>query len=1255
MSGLLPADVPVIAATPALDISLYGMHLIEASAGTGKTWALSALIVRLLVERRVQTRQIVATTFTRAAAAELQDRIRKRISEILSRLQDAVKNSAYAEEAARQDNDILALSLLGKLSHQQQRAACDHLQLALDTFDELFINTLDSFCQKILREFAFDIGQGEPREISEQERELTQQLIHDALRSWRSSQDPRLIELLVLSGEITDVANHESVTAAVMNFMSADIAPVEPVILDDDGLAALQQRIAAIDWQPWLNAWEQAKPYYWGGRKLAKFHMAFPALVAWMGSSSLSEILLADDARPEMQLLSVYAEDKFSTNLNKTGYALDWLQAHLASPASQCVQDFVQLQGALRASLAQAKRHLHHHIVQHVRLELPHLLRAARETTFAEQMHLLATALEGAQGQMLAQQIRHRYPIALVDEFQDTNSDQDRVVALVYRQALTAEPAQPNDPNAPCLILVGDPKQAIYGFRGGDIHTYLTAKHDVRQAGEIHALAQNQRSIAPLVEAVNHFFSLNDTLGDSVDYPMVSPSQREHAPLIDAGAINPTPLRLVQLAEGTDELTQTAWRIIELLRASSAGTLQIEGRAIEPHDIAVLGVSHRDLTGVEHQLKAAHIPVWRQSKVSVFSSPLTYDLAALMQLMLSPYREDYFRRALSGMLIGYSLSALDSLEQRAMQLAELQAEFALDAQVWARSGFLAAWQRIAARFQIWQRLAGLGDGSSDGGASAERHLVNLRHLIELLHRQSERRVGANHLLAWLLRQVAQPSNRGDEVERPLASHSGVQLMTIHGSKGLEFPIVFVVGFNPDKLDKDAKKTEVFFYLEQQRRTLGFNEDETIRAQHTERERGENQRLVYVALTRAKYRQYLFFRALKTTQKGKVSVPSFAHWLPDGPADFAQTHRQIVALEDPLTTAPEWHYTPPKRVLGELVARPIRQRYFAPWGMTSFSALIRDVEPAKLAAAIDQPEYGGDLDDMDIELYPVVLPVLVKTKAKTVPVQADLFAGVEESGAAAARLEPHDPRFRFQRGANGGNCLHMILEYLDPRFDASKPEKWTKTFAKQMASHGISDVEPDHMLPWFQDIMAAPLPDGGSLAGLKFHARVRELEFHLSLRDERIDGAALVSRLQQSGIAIPELHQTLAIRYLKGFIDLVYEHNGKFYVADYKSNYLGDGLQHYTVDAMKDSMTHSGYWLQAALYLVALHRYLQVRKPDYDIQRHLGGACYLYLRGMSQATDQLGIVHWQPEPQLILDLDRILGKAALPNRGDHDAD
>jgi exodeoxyribonuclease V beta subunit len=1221
-------------ATPALDLELFGMHLIEASAGTGKTWALSALIVRLLVERKLQTRQIVATTFTRAAAAELQDRIRKRIQEVGMLLQIAVADPARAAQKATDDHDVLGLSLLAKLSPQKKKEASDQLKLALDTFDELFINTLDSFCQKILREFAFDTGQGEPRDISEQEEELKSQLIHDALRQWRSQQDPRLIEMLVLTDSITDIDDHVAVVKTTLNFLSAQIAPLDDFGFDPDGLTTFQTQIQAVDWTSWLEVWQRAKPYYWGKRILDKHHEIFPALVKLMQTIPLDDLLTIDESSPEMKLLAVFEEDKFKTNFLKAGNELDWIQAHLSSSQSQMVHDFIQIRRQLLKSMQQAQFHLHHHISVYVREHLPTLLAELNETTFAAQMHSLAKALEGESGQALAQQIRHRYPIAMVDEFQDTNSDQDQVIALVYRQsieqAITNHQFNKSDPDAPCLILVGDPKQAIYGFRGGDIHTYLSAKAQVDGAGSVHALDQNQRSVAPLVQAVNAFFAENKTLGDGVEYPEVSPAARDHAPLMDAGAENPTPLRFVQLTEDSDELSQTAYRIIDLLKASEDGQLQIDDQAVIPQDIAVLAGSHRELSIVESHLQAANIPVWRQSKTSVFQSSLTYDLAAIMQLMLSPYREDYFRRALSGLLIGKTLADLDALESQSLDLAEQQAAFAVDAQVWAKSGFLAAWQRIASRYEIWQRLAAMGD-ARDGemSQSGERHLVNLRHLIELLHRQSERHVGAHHLLAWLLRQIAKPSERGDEVERPLPSHSGVQLMTIHGSKGLEFPIVFAVGIK----DKKTKNSDITFYLDpKQQRTLGFGEsDEALVKQHHDREEGESRRLLYVALTRAKYRQYLFLKFQKTTKAKGIEPPSFMHWLPE--------HPRLVAVESPMQKAVDWKYAPPHSQVDELATRAIAHRQFKAWGMTSFSALVRDVEPAKLPAAVDLPEYGED---------EVVEELEAKSSQPPFTKEELLHAPLATEGGVGFEI-PDDVRFTFQLGANGGNCLHQILEYMDPRFDENNPEKWTNTFAKQMKNFGIPAIEPDALVPWFQDILDAPLPRGARLSSLKFNARVRELEFHLFLQNEWIDGDAIVQRLAQANIPVPNFNKTHAIRYLKGFIDLVYEHDDQFYVADYKSNYLGDAMSDYNVTAMQDSMTHSGYWLQATLYLVALHRYLKIRKAGYQIEKHLGGAVYLYLRGMDAKSDQTGIVHWQPDPQLVLDVDELLGRAGEHRR------
>jgi len=324
-----------------------------------------------------------------------------------------------------------------------------------------------------------------------------------------------------------------------MNFLSAQIAPVEDFGFDPEALTTFQAQIQDVDWSGWLDVWQRAQPYYYGGRILSNNNEAFPSLVKLIQTMNLEDLLTIDESSPEMKLLSVFEDQKFNTNLKKDGFNADWMQVHLNSPQSQVVMDFVLMRRELSNSLKRAQSHLHHHISVYVRERLPDLLAELNETTFAAQMHSLAKALEGEAGQALSQQIRHRYPIALVDEFQDTNSDQDQVIELVYRQplqqAMTQNQFNKSDPDTPCLILVGDPKQAIYGFRGGDIHTYLSAKEQVNESGSVHALDQNQRSVAPLVQAVNAFFNENETLGDGVDYPEVSPAARNHAPLIDEG------------------------------------------------------------------------------------------------------------------------------------------------------------------------------------------------------------------------------------------------------------------------------------------------------------------------------------------------------------------------------------------------------------------------------------------------------------------------------------------------------------------------------------------------------------------------------------------------------------------------------------------------------------------------------------------------------------------------------------------------
>jgi|GEM_PF-91731 len=1411
-SGLKPAQPNN---NPVLSLPLRGLHLIEASAGTGKTWTLSALIVRLILEGDYTPRQMIATTFTRAAAAELRSRIRQRleqvrrvIKQLLAAQKAQFEHRADADQTENQtkqqtpekqapeqllqlvQNEIQAdlfLAYLVQRIESGKFGATDHaiaqngwthclnrLDLALQGFDELFVGTLDSFCQKLLSEFAFESGQGERLVISEQEQELCAEILHDAVRQWRAKQDPHLIGLLLQTKKLHDGTAYQYSVATVMNFLSAQLAPVAMPQLDFSRLEQLKDALLAVD----VSAFEQflspngaLRHRLYKGRALENYGYLFRSFVEKVREFGVIVLLGLKDDEPEAKLLE--GLNKLDTNFSPKNS--DAKQQFAELNGLELLQEIGLIRAQLIEQLDQVEQHLTFVLSQTVRERLPVLLAERGETSFSQQMRLLANALDDPDtGALLAQQIRHRYPVALVDEFQDTNTDQDRVIARVYR-------SEPLDP-AVCLILVGDPKQAIYGFRGGDVQTYLQVKAEIQQAqrqgkGGLHGLTVNQRSVAPLVQAVDALFLRQTNLGDGIEYPAISAGERPHPTLQDHGCSptsidNPQPLRLITLTESKQESQQVAWQVMRLLAQAAQGDLLLEGKPLQPEHIAVLGFANYELDQVQSLLQAANIAVWRPSRCSVFESPIAQDLAALLQSMLTPYHEQRLRRALSGVLIGWDLVRLDQLDSDIGLLTQQQMAFADEGQLWERQGFLAAWQLLAERLGVWTHLASQPD--------AERHLVNLRHLLELLHEQSERSGGTHHLLSWLMRQISQPKNREWEMERRLPSQSGVQLMTIHASKGLEFPVVLVQGL--DKRRK--KKTDVVFYLKPPvgqrapQRVLGFKDQTQAHLeQHHARTEAEYRRLAYVALTRASHRLYL--PLLPTDKK----LPSDRHeailsyWLGHDLAEWLAA-QQHVQLEPLLDAAPDITalsaQSQPTDVDSGLVARPLPKRRLSSWGITSFSAMIREHDHRHLAVIIEQPDHDQDVDqDVDEVADEALLEVMPERQAVAVDIglvsvdtaqrtsnidvvdqatpsmldwagfedgqfdqrqaewevpeqfeRYDFETGdiesddVETGGVEPATIEQNnmrfdvfssavrsvsakvelpievnaltvpdwhdipapedelpeidpleqfwlddqvelptladaapvqqldDPvRFIFPRGATSGNCLHQILEYLDP----SKDEDWARTFDKQLQAHAIHGVGAESMHAWFQHIVQAKLPDGATLAGLGFRERVREMEFYLALPSGEIDASRLLSRLAESGVHLPNLRHTHAVRYLKGSIDLVYQHNGQFYVADYKSNYLGGQLADYQPERLRLAMDHAGYWLQAALYLVALHRYLKVRLPDYRIERHLGGANYLFLRGMRADDAAHGILAWRPEPSLIEDLDAILDGQSLRSR------
>ncbi|MBD0227562.1 3'-5' exonuclease, partial [Acinetobacter baumannii] len=892
-----------------------------------------------------------------------------------------------------------------------------------------------------------------------------------------------------------------------------------------------------------------------------------------------------------------------------------------------CIQQIQQLFGVLKNYAEQFDLlhiYLKAYLCVEVKKRLPQVLQNKGETTFSQQIRTLSEALKGEQGQRFAVFVQARYPLILVDEFQDTNQDQDDMLASIWRH--------PERYQKGCMIMVGDRKQAIYGFRGGDMLTFLNAYKDIQaKHGREYKLIHNHRSVADLVEVVDALFQRQIDFGEQVQYDPIRAGTRPHPVLIDQNQPNPHPLRWLTLKDKETEAQQVAWKIRDLLNQSHAGQLYFQKDAqtqtLNEDDIAVLSRNHDGLDKVQFELERLGIRVNRPSKRSVFDCTIAQDVGALLTAILHPYDEAKVKRALISRLFAMDLKQLLQLEQTAEGLSQFMTGFDAIRELWSAQGFLVAWQQCLNQFGIWKNLVAVQ--SKDN----ERVVVNLRHLTEILSQHSEKYQGAQNLYHWYLKQLQSPLDREWELERRLSSEAGVQLMTIHQSKGLEFKIVFLLG--ADKPFRENNKTLNFstqdITVSESAQTLTQRVvaiadktylNETELKQHEERALAEQNRLWYVALTRASHRVY----ALLQDTDGK-SVSGLAFWKNRAEPFQHRCCTDEIILEQPPAAR---HLNQHINII-EIQAQHFPDQRFYSRGKTSFSYLAQHL----------RHKVGTDL--------------LASQSHEAVLAEDELDQVISVEAPAAQPI--NWIKSNFPRGTLAGNFLHEIFEHIDfqcsdewvseirRRFKNDYSSLWQDLLIKYQESFP-EEQEAEYSLyhavaEWLQEILSTPLYQGFRLNQLQPEHYLSECPFYLALSDRVLAMKRIQQLFAEYGMEMPELLEARSARYLNGSIDLVYFDGQRYHIADYKSNYLGENLADYSVESIAQSMSLASYWLQAGLYLVALHRYLKVKMQNYDIEQHLGGATYLYLRGMNGEADQ-GYYYWQPSTEFVLRLDAILG-------------
>ncbi|MER3560224.1 exodeoxyribonuclease V subunit beta [Klebsiella pneumoniae] len=1158
-----------------LRLPLIGERLIEASAGTGKTFTIAALYLRLLLglggeaayPRAISVEELLVVTFTEAATEELRGRIRSNIHELrIACLRGESDNPLYS-------------ALLAEIADKDDAAKT--LLLAERQMDEAAVFTIHGFCQRMLSLNAFESGMLFEQQLIEDESRLRYQacadfwrrhcypltrdiaaVIHDvwkgprdllkSLDRWLQGEAPQLKSPPAPNETLAE--RHQQIIARIDSLKQQwreQVGEIEGV-LENSGLDRRKfNRGNQGKWMEKVNAWAQEETLsYQLPDALEKFAQSF-----------LLERTKAGGEPPVHPLFSA-VESLLASSLTLTDLVL----------ARAMVE--------IRDAVAREKRR-------------------CGELGFDDMLSRLDEALCGDSGETLASAIRQRFPVAMIDEFQDTDPQQYRIFRRIWRR-------QPET----ALLLIGDPKQAIYAFRGADIFTYMKARGDVAAH---YTLDTNWRSSPGMVGSVNRLFSLSDNpfMFHEIPFLPVKAAAKNKGLRFTVDAAD-VPAMNVWLMPGdtvgsgdyqTFMAQLCATQIRDWLSAGQRGRALLwrgeTSRPVQASDITVLVRNRLEAAQVREALQTLGIPsVYLSNRDSVFETLEAQELLWLLQAVLAPERENTLRSALATSMFGLTALDIENLNQDEQAWDALVEEFSEYRQIWRQRGVMPMLRALMTARHIAENLL-----ATRGG---ERRLTDILHISELLQEAASQLESEHALVRWLAQHIAEPdSNAASQQMRLESDKHLVQIVTIHKSKGLEYPLVWL-----PFIARFRKQDQAFYHdRETFAAVLDLGQDEAS-LELAEAERlAEDLRLLYVALTRAVWHCSLGVAPLSSRKSGNSDfhLSALGRLLQAGEAmDAAGLAARLadfchgdIALQIP----GELDLTPwqaPAATIPRLSARELQRRIADDWRVTSYSGL-------------QQHGFSGGQD---------LLPRL----------------DVDAAGVGEVVEEPQLTPHQFPRGAAPGTFLHSLFEELD--FTQPVPEGW---MAEKLQLSGFDAQWAPVLTDWLGGVLKTRLP-GPDIALNQLAARDKQVEmaFYLPIAQlltaERLD--ALIRQYDPLSADTPPLDFRQVRGMLKGFIDLVFRHEGRYYLLDYKSNWLGEDREAYTRPAMEQAMRAHRYDLQYQLYSLALHRYLRHRLADYDYDRHFGGVIYLFLRGMDGQEGGQGIFTTRPVRPLIDGLDQL---------------
>ena len=1229
-----------------------GMLCLEASAGTGKTYTIEGMVTRLVAEEGVAIERLLVVTFTVAATAELKTRIRK----VLQQARQALEGG----QARPSDHIVVAVLLTTLSSPEQRQLGARRLRRAIESFDEAQIATIHSFCQRALRENTFESGAPFGTEMQSSVVPLFEEIAYDGWTRGRHEANPHL--LAYLDAREVSPKTLQRIVKQVSTDPTMPRVPANPAHLcsltsaTDDFERALD--LVQRRWpseadgvlRTLIDAAERKdlKGGSYGQKNALSKRSKFEAWLtmesppiwnagAVKGFSSLS----IDKARSKrFEATGQTIRHALSDEIDALCEAIAQAEEALLTHAIAFSQDF-----AAYAERALTKRKSERRIV-----------------SFDDLIKTLRDRVSGPDANPeLISALQARYDVALIDEFQDT----DPVQWSIFEAVFTGEGRR--------IIVVGDPKQAIYAFRGADIQTYLAARtHPQMQVAQ---LSTNHRSDAMVVDGIGHLFKTckggDPFLNPGIEFTEVRAhhrAQRFRSPEgAQAGVVISFLRRRALGIEGNKPIKSWNWsdpprivasQIVDFLQGGN--TLEDKGafRPVRPSDLAVLVRSNLNAQDIQDALRAVGVPSTLRHNSTVFQSDEAKELIQILEAVLSPRRAGQVRRALLTRLMGQDLSTLAEVQGDDAQWTAWMEQLARWRQRWFESGFATFARALTttplpvpgsdARKTIPARLLGWRDG--------ERRITNMHHLIERLHEAAlQEDLTPAALLEWLKRERADEDSEEPPDDRQLRLESdgdAVTIVTIHKAKGLEYPFVWCPYLWSGTTTSKKAKVPLRFRDPNNDGRWTLDLELNPRAESKEphialadaTSLSEATRQLYVALTRAKHQVHILYAAVD-----KLGASGLGHILHPGDANaakqsdeelfehlcaLAETSEGTIALRD-------LHALPARSVLrratrGELT--PSAKVFERPtpidtwWRRTSFSGL------AKATRADEAPVKDHDTEDEE------------ESGGSSAHVLVDVHA--EEPGHDDRRELPLKD---FRGGTHAGTCIHEIYEFHD--FQA--PEALRELVAQKLTAYRFdAETWTEPLARNIQASLDTPLgidPEF-SLAQLSLAHRFDELDFVFPLSPDKgkVISAKEIGALMSAypGPGLPEGYgehlralNFLPVRgFMVGSIDLIFEHQGRWYVVDYKSNNLGIHPSDYTRRHLAQEMSHSHYVLQYHIYCVALHRYLGYRLgSNYRFDAHFGGVRYLFMRGMSpDHAPGTGVFSDTPPEALIEGLSQLLG-------------